>query len=303
MRAMRTRCVKRPSLVCITATGLILGAVISSIIGFILTLTLQTVNLPAGSIVLGITNATLLLTLNPTDVDQVTFSGTEDTFTAVFYESKCSDIKTETYLLNYTRSLYVTEQQYGIDTFYFVKNSIIHYRFTASEIHTSSSCVARIHVFNDHQNYFRFISTGLRREVVLSYCLSPPLPLSFTVPKQAATQDRHYYVGLESFATTTITYRATGDLIKHNTTGLSPTTCTFPTTDCSISLSGGKDVCILAQLEDTEFIPLSYTTHARSQQGHMHSAAGWTFVGISFLFSLLSIILCTWKCLRQRKDR
>ena len=224
-------------------------------------------NLPNGSVVLGTTNATLLLTLNPTDLDQITFSGTEDGFTALFYDSECSDIETERYLLDYTKSLDITEQQlYRIDEFYLVKNSSIRYLFTTSEIQNSSSCVAMIYTFSNHSNYLQFISTGLVREAIFSYCLSPALPLNFTLSVSATENDQFYFVGLESFATTMINYTATGDLLKYNTTSLSPTRCTFPATNCSISLSRarGEDVCILAQiLETNKFILLNYDTFSQ----------------------------------------
>ena len=67
-------------------------------------------------------NVTLI---NPSGGSQVFFSETEDNFTAVFYESECSDIETITQSLNYTRTLDATERQYRIDEFYSVKNSII----------------------------------------------------------------------------------------------------------------------------------------------------------------------------------
>ena len=236
------------------AVGLLL-----SVIGISLAFTLP--NLPGGSVVLGTTNATLLLTLSPSDHDQVTFSETEDNFTTLFYDMKCSYVETERYLLDYTRFLDVTEQQYRIDEFYLVKNTTIYYVFTTLETQNSFSCVAMIYIFSNHSNYLQFISTGLVREAVFSYCLSPPLPLNFTLSVSAAEKDQYYFVGLESFVTTIINYTATGDLLKYNISSLSPTTCTFPTTNCSISLSGREDVCILAQLQETsKFIPLDYAT-------------------------------------------
>ena len=141
-----------------------------------------------------------------------------------------------------------------------MKNSIIHFLFMTPEIQDSSSCVAMIHIFSDHLDYFRFISTGQVSKVVSSYCLSPPMPLNFTLPGSAVEEDQFFLVGLESFATTTTNYTVTGELLKYNVTSLSPTNCTFPATNCSISLSGGEDVCILAQLQDKNFIPLNYAT-------------------------------------------
>ena len=238
---------------------------------------------------LGISNVTLLLTLNPSDIDQVTFSGTEDTFTAVFYESECSDVATEGQLLNYTRSLDVTEQQYRIDEFYFVKNSLLRSSLTAPEIQNSSSCVARIYIFNDHSNYFQFISTGQVRKAITSYCLTPPKALNFTIPESPVEKDhgQYYFVGLKSFASMTINYTATGDLLKYNTTGLSPKRCRFPTTDCSISLhTTSGDVCILAHLlEMNKFVPLNYVT--QSQRRDKQATVVWVTWTVSAV-----IIIC-----------
>ena len=264
------------------------------------TLTLATLsNLPRGSVVLGTTNVALLLTLKPSDVDQVTFIETEDNIAALLYDIECSDIETERYLLDYTKSLDVTEQQYRIDEFYLVKNSTIHYLFTTPETQNSSSCVAMVHIFSDHSNYLQFISTGLVLEAVFSYCLSPALPLNFTISVSAAEEDQYYFVGLESSANTTINSTASGDLLKYNITTLSPTTCTFPTTNCSISLSGGEDMCILAQLQDVnKFISLNYTT--QSQRAYIQSITGIVLIG-SGPFIIIApcisyIILCFLEC-------
>ena len=233
---------------------------------------------------------TLLLTLNPSDLDQITFSGTEDSFTALFYHSECSDIETESYLLDYTRFLDVTEQQYRIDEFYLVKNSTIHYLFTTSETQNSFSCVAMIYIFSNYSNYLQFISTGLAHEAVFSYCLYPPLPLNFMISVLATKKDQYYFVGLQSFATTTINYTATGDLLKYNVSSLSPTRCSFPATDCSISLSGGEDVCILAQLQDAnKFISLNHTT--QSQREHTQFIAGFTLIGSSILVLIIGFFV------------
>ena len=271
----------------------ILTAVTLTLLVIVLILSYTLPNLPNGSVVLGTTDVTLLLTLNPTDLDQITFNQTADNFKALFYDMKCSDIETERYLLDYTRFLDVTEQQYRIDEFYLVKNSTIHYLFTTPETQNSSSCVAMIHIFSNHSNYFQFISTGLVREAVFSYCLSQPLPLSFTLSVSAAEEDQYYFVGLKSFINTTIDYTATGDLLKYSTTTLSPTTCTFPTTDCSISLSGSEDVCILAQLQDmNKFISLNYTTQSRRE--YIQVIAGIVLIGSCPL--LCFIICCILPC-------
>ena len=246
---------------------------------------------PEGSVVLGTSSVTLLLTLNPSDTDQITINQTVDNFTVLFYDSECS---TERESLDLRKSLDVTEQQYRIDELYFVKNSIIHFLFMTPEIPISSSCVAMIHIFSDHLHYFQFISTGQVHEVVSSYCLSPQMPLNFTLPGSAVEEDQFFFVGLESFSTTTINYTITGEQLKYNTTSLFPTTCTFPATDCSISLSGGEDVCILAQLQDKNiFIPLNYTT-----QSQRRDKQGWTLYAMTFLFMLCTVLCIILACLK-----
>ena len=155
------------------------------------------------------------------------------------------------------------ETIYSIDVLYLVKNSIINYLFTNAETQNTSSSVAKIYIFNDYSNFFEFNSTGQVHEAITSHDLSMALPSNFTI---TAKEDQYYFVGVKSFATTIINYTTTGDLIKYNISSLSPTRCTFPTINCSISLSGGEDVCILAQLQDADkFISLNYTTQSQRE--------------------------------------
>ena len=289
--------IRRKVLICCLLSILIAVGLLLFVIGIPFFFTLP--DLPSGSVVLGTTNATLLLILDPTNLDQVTFSETEDNFTTLFYDMKCSDVETERYLLDYTRFLDVTEQQYRIDEFYLVKNSTIYYLFTTLETQNSSSCVAMIHIFSNHSNYLQFISAGLAHEANFSYCLSPPLPLNFKLSVSAAEEDQYYFVGLKSFVDTTINYTATGDLLKYNISSLSPTTCTFPTTNCSISLSGREDVCILAQLQETnKFIPLDYATlsqHYNIQYGVYVTEV----VSGSILFCVAALIIIYYFIVRR----
>ena len=249
---------------------------------------------PNGNIVLGTSDVRLLLTLNALDIHQVTLTlnGTEDNFTAVFYQSECSDIETERQSINRTKFLAVMEQQYRIDELYLIKHSVIQYFFTAPELQDSSSCVAMIHIFSDHLNYFQFISTGQVHEAI-SHCLSPQITLNFTLSVSAVEEDQYYFVGLESFANTTITYTAIHEQLNYNSTGLFPMSRTFLATDCSISLSGDEDVCILAQLQDTStFVTINYTTQYTA--GCIWLLQGGYFMGVQcyFFFQYSVVLYC-----------
>ena len=126
-----------------------------------------------------------------------------------------------------------------------------------------------LYIFENYLDYILFTSSGQVREESFSHCLLPDSPLNFTL--SAVDNNQYYFVGLESFVSSTLNYTVSGSVLEYNITNLSPTTCTFPSSECSIPLSdlpGGEDVCILATLQDQEgFWSLIYTsTSTRAHQ-------------------------------------
>ena len=137
-----------------------------------------------------------------------------------------------------------------------------------------------LYIFENYLDYFLFTSSGQVREESSSHCLLPDSPLNFN--------SQYYFVGLESFVSSTLNYTVSGSVLEYNITNLSPTTCTFPSSECSIPLSdlpGGEDVCILATLQDQEGFPLNYTS--TSTRAHRQRVAGWILLGIVAVLSLL----------------
>ena len=219
-----------------------------------------------GSIMLGSSDVMQILTFDPTDVSEVTFYQDMGSpgFAVTFYNVSCSAVATQRQLLNYTRTLNATSQMYSLADIYLVEGSIITWSFLSQDLKYSSTCVAKVYVFNNHTDYNHFTSTGDVRGAE-SNCIPSTSPLNFTL--SAVEKNQHYFVGLESFVTTEFSYTVTGTVLKYNTTSLPPTKCSFPS-DCPITWSKypiGETVCILAQLEGSknleDFITLTYSIY------------------------------------------
>ena len=206
------------------------------------------------------------LTLNPSEIDLVMFSGTK---AAAFYQSKCSDIEIERLTLNYSGSAYVTEQQYVKQEFYFIQDSSLHFEFSVPLMQNDSGCVVKVHTFRSNYQ----LVTNRQDNEAISYCLLHNSSVNFTL--SAVEQEQYYFVALESFVNTSITYTVAGDLLRYITTSLPRTRCA---TNCSISLSdypGGEDVCIIAAVKETnEPVYYNYTTQL-SRHWKIYEAVYW----------------------------
>ena len=263
---------------------------------FIITVAIQnglfsTIPYPVSGKILLATNMIRQLSFNPSDIDHVTFSGTD---AATFYHSKCSDIETERQKLHIRRILRGTVRHYRMQPFYFIKNSLLNYKLTVQPMLINvNSCAAMVHIFNSYSNYYQFFTSGHVHEAI-SYCLPHNAPLNFNI--SAIEEDRYYFLALESFANTTIRFRITGDLLKYNVTSLPRTTCIFLSTNCSISLSGyprGEDVCIIATLQETNkfvYQNVNYTTQL-SKRWKTQKIAYWVFIALSFGLPFILVII------------
>ena len=102
---------------------------------------------PSGSVVLGNTDV-ILVAIFSSDVEEVVFSQTKDSFNASFYMEACSAIGTGRQLLNYSNSLAVTDNsQYRLEERYIIKGSAIQYFFLATEsLQTPTNCVAMLYI-------------------------------------------------------------------------------------------------------------------------------------------------------------
>ena len=90
-------------------------------------------------------NMTAVLTLDPSEVQQVKFEPdmNNSKFAVTFYDDTCSDIETERQSVNYTRSLNVTSKVYQLDTFHLIGDSTIFSLISSPELEGLSTCIAQ----------------------------------------------------------------------------------------------------------------------------------------------------------------
>ena len=249
-----------------------------------------------GDIVLGSSDVMRVLALDPSDLSGITFNRDKGSpgFAVTFYNASCSDIEIERQVLNFTRTLNATSGSYGLDDFYLVKDSFIHWFFLAHDLQYPSTCVAMVYNFSNHIDYSYFTSTGQVREAT-SYCIPSTSPLNFTL--SAVEKDQHYFVGLESFVTTEFSYTMTGTVFKYNVSGLPPIRCSFPSSNCIITWSeypAGEALCILAKIEGSNnldnFVTLTYTARSRENEGLRYSLR--VMLGLTGMLVFITFVAC-----------
>ena len=250
-------------------------------------------DLPTGSTVIGGSDIVLAASFNSSDytvhfkIDETAIRGP---VTVNYYQGLCSEFESLNHRLrpklrNTTKQLSLSEgMQYGTEEEYLIQGSEVAFTFSTPEplLHSSiTACVTSIFIFQDHSDYLQFISTGLINPEGLtrSHCISTTSGVNFTL--SAVYANVYYFIALNSSEFATLNYTVTGDVLEYDVIGLSPSTCTFPASNCSLSLNGDSEICILASLlnQDT-FLALDYTTSSRKHT--MQSNATWTMCGLFF---------------------
>ena len=217
--------------------------------------------LPSGGILIG-NNDVVLATTPKTYVSRTNFSYNASILSdVIFYYDKCSEIPIKNIYQNCSQQLNTTSNmQYIVDQAYMIKGSEILYAFSSNVSSTSSdSCVASIPVFHTYNDFTAFLASGLIARANVSYCLPPASSITFTL---SASDNLHYFVGIQSFQSSVINYTMQGNIREYDVTNMTTTVCTFPSSSCSIdNPPGGQDMCILTslQLSDT-FVTLNYTS-------------------------------------------
>ena len=232
-------------------------------------------DLPSGSTVVGGSDIVLASSFHSSDftvhfkIDETATRGPV-TVPVNYYQGLCSEFDRRLCLelRNTTKQLSLSEGiQYGIEKEYLIRGSSVAFTFSTPEplLHPSSTaCVTSIFIFQDHLDYLQFISTGLINLEVSSHCVSPTSGVNFTL--SAVDANAYYFIALNSHESATLNYTVTGDVLEYDVNGLSPSTCTFPVSDCSVSLNhnrtaGDSEICILASLLNPDtFLALNYTT-------------------------------------------
>lgn len=241
-----------------TCTGIFASiAGLLMICGIILLSTLP--NRPSGAVMVGNSDSVLI---SVSFINEVRLDPVGDVASTNFYQDVCSNIGPYRQLQNSTIQLNISDNmQYAIDEPYLSKGSEVHYSiYLASDSHNNTlPCRAQVLVFRNRASYLEFLLTGDVSTQASSGCITSNGVSYFKV---AASQlQEYFFIGLEGLSSTTLNYTIIRDVLEYNITNLSSTLCTF-STPCSISLDypGGQEVCVLASLQESDFITLNYFT-------------------------------------------
>ena len=222
-------------------------------------------------------------------INEVIFSA-NDAVEVNFYQDLCSVIGPFRKLHNSTLQLNISDRmQYIIDEVYLLKESEVTYRML---LKSGSPCSARVHVFISHTNYQQFLLNGDVNNQARSYCINSTEVLDFKISSQDNYQ--YFFIGLESLSSTTLNYSVVRNVLEYNITNSTRShMCALSASSrsCSLSLDnypGSQEVCVLASLQELDFITLNYTTVSYSY--NMQFIA--LIVIVCILIVIVIVIVC-----------
>ena len=112
----------------------------------------------------------------------------------------------------------------------------------------------------------------------------------FTI--SADDQNLHYFVGLKGLQSAVVDFTLIADVMRYNITELTATSCTFPTSHCSITPNhDSQDVCILAWTMQSEvFTTLQYDSGSSRHLAQV--IFSWIMLSFAIILFICTIVLC-----------
>jgi hypothetical protein len=260
------------------------------------------------NIMIGGSDLVLASTFNSRDI-RITFNfDTTSSVHVAFYHDLCSEVNTVEHSIDANRQVQVTQnKRYIIDQRYFVSGSEVVFSFSSPAENSDpdpSSCVARVHIFQRHSDFARFILTQEMPSGDASYCIPHSSTVNFTL--SAEEKSMYYFIGLWGSASTTIDYSITGRILEYIADGLSTITCTFPlkeipssgdiydiqeTEVCVIDLDypSDQEICVLVSLQQSESYFNDSLWYSHPEGNKAHTIATW-IIGV-FCASIVPVCL------------
>ena len=271
---------------------MLLTVVYLSLLVVFLCLYLTLPTLPSGEVLIGSNDVVLVTTINTDVVSNVNFNTRSDSLDVLLYQETCSAIPNTNDRHNFTDRLNVaTNTQYFINQTYLVKGSTVQYTFSSfNSSHNTSTCIASIPVFLTYSDFTAFLVSGFIANSNASYCLSPASSVTFTI--SADDQNLHYFVGLKGLQSAVVDFTLIADVMRYNITELTATSCTFPTSHCSITPNhDSQDVCILAWTMQSEvFTTLQYDSGSSRHLAQV--IFSWIMLSFAIILFICTIVLC-----------
>ena len=249
-------------------------------------------SIPRGEVMVGNSDMVLISIFDSSIINEVYFSA-DDAVEVNFYQDICSDIGPFQQLHNSTLQLNISDSmQYQIDEVYLLKGSEAIYSMSSKSESQILPCSAKVHVFTRRNKYQQFLLNGDVSKLASSYCINSTKVLDLNI---FSHRHQYFFIGLESLSSATLDYTVIKNVLKYNITNStrSPTSCVFSISSplCSISLDNypdSQEVCVLASLQESNFITLNYATV--SYRSNMQVIAAILVLFIPYLVIL--IILC-----------
>ena len=246
----------------------------------------------SGSLTLGNSDVLPILRFE-NSVKEVHFTQKHGFIPFKIYQGSCSKIGPLSQFGYNTRQLQLlVPSQHRIDEPYMINGSRVRYSFIppySDSGQASMLCIAKVHIFTDQFDYYQFIVSGRVSRSASSKCLSPAHPSHFTLREHTG----YYFVGLESLHPTTLNITITSNKLEYNATSFSSTVCNDGYCSITLNHTSGQGTCVLAALNDSDtFVSLQYSARPKSNAYKHFLNATITLGCISYLFLLVSCILC-----------